>query len=453
MRIIIIGAGPTGLGAAYRLKELGLNDFTIYEQADYVGGLATSFKDDKGYTWDFAVHVAHSHYRYVDSLMEKLLPDGFYTHERRSWVRLYDSWVPYPFQNNFRHLPEQARQACVDGLQQLPDHKTPKNFHEWILQSFGQGIADHFMVPYNEKIWRTHPRDMNCHWLGDRVPEVDVQRVMDNLKNGTDDVSWGPNHTFTFPKEGGTGAIWNALADEIGMDHIRLNTKVAQLDIQSKTVTLNDGSQEPYDYCISTMPLKELTTLCGVEHLQKQSQQLRHTHVQVAGIAPDFSIPGELDQKTWIYCPDKEAAFYRVTPFSIFSPAHIPHKNTCSFLVEFSTPGDKPMIKEDLKKLTLDGMRKIGLLDADPDRTHSFMMETAYGYPVPTTNRDEILHELLPELEALNIYSRGRFGGWKYEAANMDHSIMQGVEAVNHILEKEAQPTIYTPNKVNAGKQ
>jgi hypothetical protein len=81
------------------------------------------------------------------------------------------------------------------------------------------------------------------------------------------------------------------------------------------------------------------------------------------------------------------------------------------------------------------------------------MMEAEYGYPVPTVDRDEVLHSVLPEMEAEGIYSRGRFGGWKYEVANMDHSVMQGVEAVNHILAGEDQPTIYQPNEVNNGKR
>ena len=90
MRIVIIGAGPCGLGAAHRLLEKGHSDFAVYERRPYVGGLAASFLDDRGFTWDFAVHVAHSHYHYIDRLMDDLLPGGFLHHERRSWVR--EAW-------------------------------------------------------------------------------------------------------------------------------------------------------------------------------------------------------------------------------------------------------------------------------------------------------------------------------------------------------------------------
>ncbi|MBW7909060.1 MAG: hypothetical protein H3C50_09115 [Kiritimatiellae bacterium] len=80
-------------------------------------------------------------------------------------------------------------------------------------------------------------------------------------------------------------------------------------------------------------------------------------------------------------------------------------------------------------------------------------MRADFGYPIPTLDRDDILNDVLPELETLQIRSRGRFGGWKYEVANMDHSIMQGVEAANHILLGEPEITLASPNIVNAGKR
>jgi len=80
-------------------------------------------------------------------------------------------------------------------------------------------------------------------------------------------------------------------------------------------------------------------------------------------------------------------------------------------------------------------------------------MWAEFGYPVPTVDRDEILHDVVTALEKMNIFSRGRFGGWKYEAANMDHSVMQGVEAVDRILDGTGEVTWPTPNVVNAGKR
>ena len=98
-------------------------------------------------------------------------------------------------------------------------------------------------------------------------------------------------------------------------------------------------------------------------------------------------------------------------------------------------------------------LRESGLIDFDPEKAHCHMMHAPYGYPIPTVDRDEILGDVLPALEELDIYSRGRFGGWKYEVANMDHSLMQGVEAINRIIHGEEEVTLPTPNIVNAGKR
>ncbi|MBU1695332.1 MAG: FAD-dependent oxidoreductase [Verrucomicrobia bacterium] len=457
MRIVIIGAGPCGLGAAHRLAEKGFTDFAVYDRHPYVGGLAASFRDGRGFLWDFAVHVAHSHYHYIDRLMEDLLPGGFYHHERRSWVSEYRTFIPYPFQYNIRHLPPAYRDECIEGLRELaaaPARPPPSNFEEWILAGFGRGIARHFMFPYNRKTWSIEPRLMGYQWIGDRVPTVDLARVIRNVEQGLDDVSWGPNHTFQFPKQGGTGAIWKALAARLPSGSLHLSCALTGLDTQKREARFADGSRETYDHLISTIPIPRLAELVGDEVMIRRARQLRHTHVHVVGVAPSFPIPEPLRDKTWIYVPEEQHVFYRITPFSTFSPDHVPDPaRHCSFLCEISQPGDAPMDAPDPAPATLRGLRESGLVDADPATTHIFHRKEEFGYPVPTLDRDAILGDVLPALEKLNIYSRGRFGGWKYEVSNMDHSVMQGVEVADRILGGADEITLPQPNVVNAGKR
>ena len=458
MRVIILGAGPTGLGAAHRLAELGHADFAVYDRNPFFGGLATSFRDDHGFTWDFAVHVAHSHYHYVDDLMDRLLPDGFYHHQRMSWVRMMGTYAPYPFQNNIRHLPGPALWDCVEGLlalQAAAPAAKPANFEEWIRAGFGEGIARHFMLPYNRKIWSTEPRDMGYQWIGDRVPTIDFKRILRNITLGLDDVGWGPNATFQFPKEGGTGAIWQKLGERLPAGKVRLSTAVESIDPVRREIVLSDGSRDRYDHLVSTLPIPVLTRLAGLDdEIGPAVRRLRHSHTQVAGIAVAQKIPAALADKTWLYVPGADEIFYRVTPFSLFSPAHTPDpEKYCSFLCEISTPGDGPMHPGDLKDRVLQDLRRSGLIDCDPATTRHFPMAAEYGYPVPTLGRDDALAEIFPALEKHNIYSRGRFGGWKYEVANMDHALMQGVECVNRIVKGDEEVTLFHPNLVNSRKQ
>ena len=253
-KYLIIGAGPTGLGAAHRLKELGMDDCLVLEREEYAGGLSASFKDDNGFTWDVGGHVVFSHYDYFDDLLGSLLGDEYLEHERESWVRSCATWVPYPFQNNVRYLPREARWDCVEGL--LPGNREtgePANFGEWIDRIFGAGIARHFMRPYNFKVWATPPELMQFGWIGERVSVVDLKRVLKNIIMERDDVAWGPNNTFRFPLFGGTGEIFRRLARRL-KGCIEYGQAVVSIDADAKTVTTDKGLVVEYEALLNTGP-------------------------------------------------------------------------------------------------------------------------------------------------------------------------------------------------------
>ncbi|MGE4553903.1 MAG: NAD(P)/FAD-dependent oxidoreductase, partial [Desulfovibrionaceae bacterium] len=153
---LILGAGPTGLGAAHALAELGRRDFLVLEAESFAGGLSASFRDPAGFTWDFGGHVLFSHYPEFDALVNGLMAGEMLEHQRMSLVRCAGTWAPYPFQNNVRHLPPAERWRCVQGL--LPGRRPtaePRNFSQWIETVFGRGIGELFMWPYNFKVWAT----------------------------------------------------------------------------------------------------------------------------------------------------------------------------------------------------------------------------------------------------------------------------------------------------------
>ena len=107
---------PPSLGAAYRLKELGYNNFQMYDRLRHIGGLASSFTDSAGFTWDIGGHVMFSHYKYYDDVFDKLMGNDYQQNMRECWVRMFDTWVPYPFQNNIRYLPKEVTYECLTGL-------------------------------------------------------------------------------------------------------------------------------------------------------------------------------------------------------------------------------------------------------------------------------------------------------------------------------------------------
>ena len=206
----IVGAGPTGIGAALRLLELGHRDFVLIDAADTPGGLASSFTDPQGFTWDLGGHVQFSHYRKFDEYMDLALPpEDWLWHERESWIWFKDRFIPYPFQNNLHRLAPEERWRAVEALLHARGavmRAKPGNFREWILATFGAGIADLFLFPYNFKVWG-HPLDqMDARWVGERVAVPSIEDVLKSICLEQDQVSWGPNRRFRFPRRGGTGA-------------------------------------------------------------------------------------------------------------------------------------------------------------------------------------------------------------------------------------------------------
>jgi protoporphyrinogen oxidase len=457
VKYAVIGSGPTGLGAAYRLKELGVTDFVVLDKENYVGGLATSFVDERGFTWDVGGHVQFSHYKYFDDLMAKALgPDGWLQHQRESWVWIEKRFVPYPFQNNIRYLSPPSMWKCLDGLIELYKHPTngkAKNFREWILSTFGLGLAEVFMLPYNYKVWAYPPEDLNSSWVGERVAVTDLQRVTKNILFQLDDLSWGPNATFQFPKHGGTGAIWKAVGQMIGMDHVLLNAEVESIDPIRKKIRLADGRTLGYHILLNTMPLDIFTRkIQGLSsEVVEKAQQLKHSSTNIIGIGLKNKPKPELATKCWMYFPETHSPYYRITVFSKYSPYNVPDiHHYWSLMTETSESPKKPVNRETLVADTIKALIEDELIESESQIASLFQLRTEYGYPTPSVGRDSILKSVLPVLEPFDIYSRGRFGAWTYEVSNQDHSLMQGVEWVNRMELGIPEVSLFFPNTANA---
>jgi protoporphyrinogen oxidase len=445
-RIAIIGAGPTGLGAAYRLQELGYRDWTVYERNSFVGGLASSRTDGAGFTYDIGGHVMFSHYEYFDRLVERMLGDDFQELMRESWIRMFDRWIPYPLQNNVRHLPAGVLLECLDGLvdaqQQQP--QAAGNFSDWVDAVFGSGIARHFMRPYNFKVW-AHPLEMmSKDWIAERVSPVDLKGVLGNVVLERDELSWGPNNKFKYPLHGGTGGLYERFIPYI-REHLELNREVVEIDHVARRLRLADGGEERYDVLLSAMPITELLRVLRPvpTGLIDASRGLHHSHGLVVGIG--LARPCQTT-KCWTYFPESNAPFYRVTFLSNYSPEMAPEGHTL-LLTETSSSAYKREDALSIVDRVVDGLVATGLMEA-VDRqivvaTH--VEEVEHFYPVPTLTRDGALAEIQPFLMSRGIYSRGRFGAWCYEISNMDHSVMQGVEVVNSLLLGEPETTWQAP--------
>lgn len=461
-KIIILGGGPTGLGAAWRLHEAGCADWELFEKESHVGGLSSSYVDDRGFTWDLGGHVVFSHYDYFDWVLDSVLQDQWVEHVREAWIWMRGRFIPYPLQNNIRHLPTQELLECLEGLLDVRDGAAPPpaTFADWILRSFGPGLARVFMTPYNRKVWATEPAQLGTQWVGERVATVDLKRVLRNVIEGRDDLGWGPNATFRFPLHGGTGRILEAIAQRLPPERLCLNTEAIEIDAQARTVRLSDGRTIPYDRLITTLPLDLF--LGKISSLESQISHpalrhgLRYSSTHAIGVGLDGPVPEPLAGKCWMYFPEPELPFYRVTVFSNYSPNNVPRPGRqWSLMAEVSEAAATRAAQggltcDEVVGQTLDGLKVARLIAPDAPVTSLWHKRVEHGYPTPVIERDRVLAEIEPMLSERGILSRGRFGAWKYEVGNMDHSFMQGVEAADRILLGRPETTVRFPDRVNS---
>ena len=438
-KIVIIGAGPTGLAAGYRLKELGYNNFKMFEARHKVGGLASSETSPNGFIYDIGGHVLFSHYEYFDRLFDKLMGDEYQELLRESWVWMEDRFMPYPFQNNIKYLSRDTVMECLMGI--IEAQKQPLdmgrfgNFEELIMGVFGAGIAKHFMMPYNFKVWAHPPRMMNKEWIGERVSVVDIKRVLSNVVYDKDDAGWGPNSTFKYPLYGGTGGLFERMQPYV-QDELTLNAATVGVDLARKEVILEGGRREPYDVLLNTVPMDKFVGLLQGEVpdlVRSEAKRLRHSGSFIVGVGVNQPCPSK---KCWMYFPEDNAPFYRVTYLSNYSPEVVPdHTRQYSLLAEISHSEFKPENRDTIIEETLQGMVNTKLLKEEDrkDVVDAFLIERDYTYPTPSLERDHALATIHPWLHEQSIFSRGRFGAWRYEVGNMDHSVAQGVEWANRV--------------------
>lgn len=425
---LVIGAGTTGIGAAVRLTELGI-DHLVVDGGQRIGGMSASITDDAGFTWDLGGHVLHSHFEDFD---RAVAASGIALNHvtRNGWVWMRgdgpDSLVPTPIQQQLREWP----------IDLQPD--APVNhLADYYRNNFGSRLYEEFFEPYNRKMWTLPLDQIDDEWTSLRSGSA-ARNVPALTLAGT---TTAAASTFPYPV-GGTGALWQAVHDTMMTpDSVRLGTRVLEVDPAARRAHLDDGSTVSFRYCISTAPV---TTALNWIGWTDRAATLRASRLHAVGIGFDGDPPPALADKTWLYCPDEAVPWYRATMLSNYDEANA-GPGRWNILCEVPVFDETPVSAADAVAGVLASLRQLG---ADPARAAArFVTTLEHGYPVPTLGRDELLREADKQLLAHGIYSRGRFGGWRYESSNQDYGYVQGRQAVDHALYGTAEDVYWHPER------
>lgn len=428
---MIVGAGPTGLGAAWALRENGIDSWRILERANQSGGLAGSVTDDAGFTWDLGGHVNFSSSALFNEVLDSAMSDSQWcVHERCASVSIDGSVVGFPLQQHVDDLPLELAERIRAELAAGSAPSSAGNFGEWCRTQFGASLTEHFFRPYNEKLWRRDLEQLNTKWVEDRVaPPKQSTRA------------WGPNRSFRYPAFGGNGEPWRRLASELGGDEaICYGSDVVEVNTEYRFVTLSDGTQVEFDFLLSTVPLDQFVAILRPQdpELVSLASGLERTSTHLVGLRCQGNPPAELSDLHWRYFADAQTPFYRATVLSNYARSNAP-EGFWSILTETAS---RPSATEAPKprEVVEAGVRE-HLIEHPGCVQGVWEKSLEYGYPIPTRTRDVLLSQLQDALQTQRIYSRGRFGGWKYEVSNQDHSFLQGVEVARSLLGLGAETT------------
>jgi protoporphyrinogen oxidase len=424
------------LSAAYHLNH---TSFVLVERESEVGGHARSERRDQ-FTFDVTGHWLHLRDPRVQALIARLFYSGELIEiERHAIVLSHGVQLPYPFQANLYGLPLEVVQECLVGFVEAReaaaqgDRPAPRTFEEYAIARFGRGIARHFFVPYNSKLWGMHPNCLTPNWVSRYIPIPEVDELIGGAI-GLQQDGLGYNPRFLYPKAGGIDAIPQALLREImsrGDGELRMQSDTEEIDLHRRQVKLTDMSDwMPYDTLISTIPLPELIRRIpqAPADIQRAAADLRWVKWRYLNVATRTSPPVDYH---WAYVPEAQYPFFRVGVFSNAVPNMAP-PGCGSLYVELNEREGDPRLPEVLQALV-----HAGAITAVDDVAFTELREIEYAYVVFDDAYEQCTHTIHQWLHGMGVRSCGRYGSWIYNS--MEDSIIQGMEAAIWARQRQAR--------------
>jgi UDP-galactopyranose mutase len=438
----IIGAGPTGLSAAYHLGA----DSILFEQHDRVGGWCRSI-EDAGFTFDYAGHIMFSNDPYVHELYDKLVGNNVHWQDREAWIYSKGTYTRYPFQGALYGLPADVIKECIvgaiearfgslDGKRAQAKSDDPRSFEEFIDRVWGAGIAKHFAIPYNRKLWTVPLSEMETSWLGGRVPLPDLEEMIEGALRPVPK-PMGPNARFGYVLRGGFQALMDGFLPHLQGD-VRLRSRVVRVLPARHEMVLAGGERVRYRHLVSTMPLPLLVRMIGDEapaSVVEAADRLRHVSIRCVNIGVGRE---RITDKHWIYYPE-DTVFHRIFVQGNASPHCNPPGGfglTCeiSYSPHKRLPCDGPALIE----RAIDDCRRVGIIRADDPIWTSNQVDLPYAYVVYDHARAASVATIREWLAARDIVLAGRYSEWEYY--NSDHAFLAGRKAAETVRRLRARP-------------
>ena len=425
-RVVIVGGGLAGLGAAWELRQRDGSspaNIELFEKESRPGGLCRTESAD-GFHFDYTGHALHFRSDLFRDLVFSLIGDQLEQRTRKSCIFSKGIYTQYPFQANLYGLPREVIVDCVSEYARecfRTEKRQILTFEDWILAHFGQGIADHFMIPYNSKIYRRHPRELAPDCGGRFVPKSDLKMLLEGaLTPSTENL--GYNASFFYPKTGGMETLVQGLANLVG--GARVNEAITKVLPADRSVVTSQGKTLRYETLISTQPLPQLIGAIEGAPAEVRAAASRLAHVSVLNL--NFGVRGDLGDKHWVYVPEKEYPFYRIGFPSNFAPAMAPPGHS-SIYVEVSYDPKSGIDAAQTTDECIKALLQMQVLKNRDQIVSTKIIDIPFAYVIFDHARSEALRVINAFLDQAGIIPAGRFGSWDYYS--MEDSFLSGKEA------------------------
>jgi len=446
--VVIIGAGPAGLTAAYVLAERYGIRSTILESDGVVGGISRTVERD-GWRFDIGGHRFFTKVKEVEALWHEILPDeDFMLRPRMSRIYYDGKYYDYPLKasNALRNLGLLEAALCVMsyGWARVNPPRDQSTLEGWIVSRFGWRLYKHFFKTYNEKLWGVPVNKLPADFAAQRIKNLSLSSAVMNalLPKRNQKAITSLIEEFQYPKHG-PGMMWERAHDlvEARGCTVVMNTRVVGVRRdRGKAVAVigqgRDGTRTEYpcSHVISSMPLSQLVAAMdspASETAAKAAADLRYRDfLTVALVVPEkYSFPDN-----WIYVHSKDVQVGRIQNFGSWSPYMVKEGRTCLGLEFFVFEGDSTWNKPDAE-LVEQGKRELGILGlVDPLKVEAgYVVRMPKAYPFYDEHYKANVAKIVEWMnrEASNVYPVGRNGMHRYN--NQDHSMYTAMLTAENI--------------------
>ncbi|HDR72681.1 MAG TPA: FAD-dependent oxidoreductase [Methanoculleus sp.] len=436
MRWAILGGGLTGVTLARLLAKKG-EDVVVLEREATIGGLCRS-RTTEGFTFDTGgSHIIFSRDTEILSFMRDVLGDNRDERRRNTKIFYKGNFVKYPFENGLSDLPKEDCFFCLNEYirtliaVEKGETPPPRNFREWIYATFGRGIADLYMVPYNEKIWNYPAEKMSLHWVDGRIPRPPVEDIVKSAI-GIETEGYTHQAVFSYPVRGGIEALVRAMAAPV-QDRIVTDFEVASVRKEGGGVIVSDGTESiEADRCISTIPVQHLLAcMDGVpDACRKACERLRYNSL----ISVCLGITGEVAEYSWLYVPQHDLGSFNRVSFPSNYSTDVAPEGCSSILAEITcNEGDavSALSDDEVVDHVVEGLVRMGLIESAESVVYRAVEREDFAYVVYDLEYQDNIETVRTYIRDQGIDLVGRFAEFEY--LNMDACIRNALEFVKAV--------------------